>query len=259
MRRLANLNWLGLLTMVGLLGLWQALVATGLLDYEYVPAPSEVAVAAGRLAAGGELAEATGHTLRVVLLGWLAAGTIGIALGLLLGLSSAAWRWSMASFEAIRAMPPICLVPVALLIFGFSIRMELTIIVYAAAWPVMINTIDGARSVRPELLQVARMLRLSRVETIRRIVLPAALPLAIVGLRLALSFALVLAIVAEVAGNPSGLGNAIVTAQQALRPDEMFTYVMAIGVLGVALNAAFGLLVRRAIPVLAGARERSAV
>ena len=101
----------------------------------------------------------------------------------------------------------------------------------------MINTIDGARGVRPELLQVARMLRLSRLETIRKIVLPAALPLAIVGLRLALSFALVLAIVAEVAGNPSGLGNAIVSAQQALRPDEMFVYVLAIGMLGVALNA----------------------
>ena len=258
MRSAAHLNWLGLLTMVGLLVLWQALVATGLLDYEYMPAPTEVAQAAGRLARNGELTDATGHTLCVVLLGWLAAGTIGIGLGLLLGLSSSAWRWSMASLEAIRAMPPICLVPVALLVFGFSVRMELTIIVYAAAWPVMINTIDGARTVSPELLQVARMLRLSRVETIRRIILPAALPLTIVGLRLALSFALVLAIVAEVAGNPSGLGNAIVSAQQALRPDEMFTYVMAIGLLGVALNAAFGLLVRRSLPVLAGLRQGSA-
>ena len=259
MRRLANVNWPGVLTMLGLLGLWQVLVVTGVLDYEYMPAPSEVAGAAGRLAANGELAETTGHTLRVVLLGWLAAGAIGIALGLLLGLSSSTWRWSMASFEAIRAMPPICLVPVALLIFGFSVRMELTIIVYAAAWPVMINTIDGARNVRPELLQVARMMHLSRLETIRKIILPAALPLAIVGLRLALSFALVLAIVAEVAGNPSGLGNAIVAAQQALRPDEMFTYVLAIGLLGVALNAAFGLLVQRTVPVLAGTRATGAI
>ena len=98
------------------------------------------------------------------------------------------------------------------------------------------------------------MLRLSRLETIRKIVLPAALPLTIVGLRLALSFALVLAIVAEVAGNPSGLGNAIVSSQQALQPDEMFVYVLAIGVLGVALNTAFGLLVQRAIPAYAGVR-----
>lgn len=98
-----------------------------------------------------------------------------------------------------------------------------------------------------------------RIATIGKIILPAALPPAIVGLRLALSFALVLAIVAEVAGNPSGLGNAIVAAQQALRPDEMFTYVIAIGVLGVALNAAFGVLVRRTVPELAGARQRSAI
>lgn len=254
MHRVASLNWPGLLTVVALLCLWQALVAGGVVEFEYLPAPAAIADAAGRLAVSGALAETTAHTLRVVLLGWLAAGTIGIALGLLLGISGGAWRWSMASLEAVRAVPPISLVPVALLIFGFSVRMELTIIVYAAAWPVMINTIDGARSVRPELLQVARMLHLSRPQTVLRIILPAALPLAIVGLRLALSFALVLAIVAEVAGNPSGLGNAIVSAQQALRPDEMFAYVLAIGVLGVALNAAFGLLVARTIPVLAGVR-----
>jgi len=259
MPRVAAANWLGLLAMLGLLGLWETLVAAGLLDYEYVPAASEVVAAAGRLTISGEMAEATGHTLRVVLLGWLAAGTIGLGLGLLLGLSDRAWRWSMASLEAVRAIPPICLVPVALLVFGFSIRMELTIIVYAAAWPVMINTIDGVRGVRPELLQVARILRMSRAETVRRIILPSALPLAIVGLRLGLSFALVLAIVAEVAGNPSGLGYAIVAAQQALRPDEMFAYVIAIGVLGVTLNAAFRLLVRRALPSVAGTPQTRAI
>ena len=251
-----RINGLGLLTVLALFALWEALVATGTLGYEYLPAPSAVAEAAARLTASGELAQATGHTLRVVLLGWTAAGLIGIGLGLLLGLFPAAWRWSMASFEAIRAMPPICLVPVALLVFGFSVRMELTIIVYAAAWPVMVNTIDGVRGVRTELLEVARMLHLSRADTVRRIVLPAALPLTIVGLRLALSFALVLAIVAEVAGNPSGLGNAIVAAQQALRPDEMFAYVLAIGALGVALNVAFGSLASRVLPVPVTGRAR---
>jgi sulfonate transport system permease protein len=241
-------NLLGVLTMVGLLALWQALVASGTLDYEYLPAPTAVAGAIARVTASGELPRELTHTLLVVLLGWFAAATLGIALGLLLGLSDGAWRWSMASLEAIRALPPICLVPVALLAFGFSVRMELTIIVYASAWPVMVNTIDGVRNVRPELLHVARMLRLSRAETIRKIILPAARPLIIVGLRLALSFSLVLAVVAEVAGNPSGLGNAIVSAQQALRPDEMFAYVLAIGALGVALNAAFNAIARRTIP-----------
>jgi ABC-type nitrate/sulfonate/bicarbonate transport system permease component len=254
MRRLATLNWLGLLTMAGALVLWQALVQSGALDYEYVPAPSEVAAAAGRLTLSGELAQNAGHTLRVVLLGWTAAAVVGIALGVALGLSHNAWRWTMASLEAVRAMPPICLVPVALLLFGFSVRMELTIIVYASAWPVMLNTIDGVRGVRPEVLEVARMLRLSRLQTLRKIVVPAALPLTIVGLRLALSFALVLAIVAEVAGNPSGLGNAIVSAQQALRPDEMFAYVLAIGALGVTLNAAFNLLAARVVAIPGGAR-----
>ena len=71
-------------------------------------------------------------------------------------------------------------------------------------------------------------------------VLPAAMPSIVVGLRLALSLSLVLAVVAEMIGNPSGLGNALVSAQQALQPEEMFAYVFAIGLLGVGLNAAFG-------------------
>jgi ABC-type nitrate/sulfonate/bicarbonate transport system permease component len=248
MSRFSAVNPLGLLTMALLLALWQALVASGALDYEYLPAPAAVAGAMARVTLSGDLPGELTHTLLVVLLGWSAAATLGIALGLLLGLSDGAWRWSMASLEAVRALPPICLVPVALLAFGFSVRMELTIIIYASAWPVMVNTIDGARNVRPELLQVAHMLRLSRTETIRKIILPAARPLIIVGLRLALSFSLVLAVVAEVAGNPNGLGNAIVAAQQALRPDEMFAYVLTIGLLGVALNAGFNAIARRVTP-----------
>jgi sulfonate transport system permease protein len=154
----------------------------------------------------------------------------------------------MASIEVMRAIPPVTLVPVALLVFGFSVRMELTIILFVSAWPVLVNTIDGVRGVRPELLEVARMLRLAPAARIRKIVLPAALPAIVVGLRLALSLSLVLAVVAEMIGNPSGLGNALVRSSQALRPEEMFAYVFAIGLLGVALNAGLQRLVGRVQP-----------
>jgi ABC-type nitrate/sulfonate/bicarbonate transport system permease component len=161
----------------------------------------------------------------------------------------------MASIEVLRAVPPVSLVPVALLVFGFSVRMELVLIVYVSAWPVLVNTIDGVRGVRSELLDVARMLRLSRATTVRRIVVPAAMPSIVVGLRLALSLSLVLAVVAEMLGNPRGLGNALVRAQQALQPAQMFAYVLAIGVLGVALNGAFRFLSSRALPSAVGGRD----
>jgi len=242
-----RINGLGLLTMIVLLGLWEVLVRSGVLDFQNLPAPSAVTARAQDLVASGELVVSLLHTVRVTLLGWLIASVVGVALGLVLGLWRPAWRWSMASLEMLRAVPPISLVPLALFVFGFSVRTELTLIIYASAWPVLINTIEGVRTVQQELHDVARMLRLSRVETLRKIVLPAALPSIVVGLQLSLSLALVLAVVAELVGNPSGLGNGLILAQLALRPEEVFVYVFTIGLLGIVLNAAFRQVAARAL------------
>ncbi|MEW6154622.1 MAG: ABC transporter permease [Actinomycetota bacterium] len=252
------MNVVGLATMAALAGGWELVVRTGALDYQYLPAPSAIARAVGPLAASGDLAGHTLHTLRSTLVGWTVAAVFGVALGLWLGLSRGAWRWSMASIEVVRAVPPITLVPVALLAFGFSLRMELTLVVYVAAWTVLVNTIEGVRSVPRELGDVARSLRLGRLETVRKVVLPAAMPSIVVGLRLAMSLALVLAVVAEMIGNPRGLGNALVRAQHALQPEQMFAYVTTIGLAGIALNAALGAAAGRLVPHLsAGPRERA--
>jgi ABC-type nitrate/sulfonate/bicarbonate transport system permease component len=243
-----RLNATGLATMAGVLGLWEAVVGLGVLDYDYLPAPSAVAGGIATVAASGELVSSTLHTLRVTLLGWALAGALGTVLGVLLGLSRTAWRYSMASIEVMRAIPPVSLVPVALLVFGFSVRMELTIILFVSAWPVLVNTIDGVRGVRPELGDVARMLRLSRWQRAKKIVLPAALPSITVGLRLSLSLSLVLAVVAEMIGNPSGLGHSLVRASQALQPEQMFAYMFAIGLLGVGLNAGLQRVIAKVLP-----------
>lgn len=253
---LRRINGLGLLTVAVVVGLWEVLVRSGALDFQFLPAPSGIANALVSLASSGELWARAVHTLRSTLVGWVIASLIGVAVGTWLGLSDAAWRYSMASIEVMRAIPPIALVPVALLVFGFSLRMELTLIVYVGAWTVLVNTIDGVRGVRTELLDVARMLRMSKLTTTRKVILPAATASIVVGLRLALSLSLVLAVVAEMIGNPRGLGNALVRAQQALQPEQMFAYVITIGLLGVGLNAALRYASARALPALAsGSRD----
>lgn len=239
MRRLHRINWPGVLTMGLLAGAWEAAVRWSLLDYQYLPAPSAIAQGAGALLTAGELIPNVLHTLLVTLIGWSVASAIGIALGLLLGLSPTAYRYSMTSFEVTKAIPPITFVPATLLIFGFSLRMELVIVVYVGVWPVLINTIGGVRGVPVELLDIARVLRMSRYDRVRKLIVPAAMPEIIVGLRLALSLCLVLAVVAEMVGNPAGLGHALVLAQQALQPEKMFVYVLSAGVLGITLNAVF--------------------
>ncbi|MGH2368285.1 MAG: ABC transporter permease [Chloroflexota bacterium] len=249
-----RVNVLGLATMAVLVGLWELFVRWGAVDFEFLSAPSGIAEAFGSLISSGDLFGPVVHTLRSALVGWGIAAVVGILLGVWLGLSDMAWRGSMASVEIIRAIPPISLVPVSLLVFGFSLRMELVVIVYAGAWTVLVNTIDGVRNLRPELLDVGRMLRMSKPTTIRKLILPSAMPSIIVGLRLAMSLSLVLAVVAEMIGNPRGLGNAVIRAQQALQPEQMFAYVVTIGVLGVLLNTGLRYVSARAFPALAAGR-----
>ncbi|MGH9278822.1 MAG: ABC transporter permease [Acidimicrobiales bacterium] len=248
LRRLPRVNVLGLLTAAAFVGAWELAVRSGLVDFDFLPAPSGIAAS---LFSTRNVVASVVHTLRSTLVGWLIAGVLGVVLGLGLGFSDRAWRWSMASIEVVRAIPPIALVPVALLLFGFSLEMELTLIVYVGTWTVLVNTIDGVRGVRAEILDVGRILRLSTFARIRKLVLPAAMGSIVVGLRLALSLALVLAVVAEMIGNPRGLGNALVRAQQALQPEQMFAYVLIIGVIGVGLNSALRWGAALALPALA--------
>lgn len=245
---LPRLNWLGVFVMVALAAMWELVVSFEVAALRFLPAPSEIARAAHGEIFEGELVGRTIHTVGVTLLGWGVAAVVGLALGLALGLSPKAYQYSMTSFEVTRAIPPITLVPAALLIFGFSLKMELVLVIFGGVWPILVNTIGGIRSIKPELRDVATMLRLSRIGTVRKLVLPAALPSIVVGLRLALSLCLVLAIVAEIVGNPAGLGNGLISARQSLQPPIMFVYVVAAGLLGVALNAALGLGVRLLLP-----------
>ncbi|WP_334386289.1 ABC transporter permease [Bradyrhizobium sp. AZCC 2262] len=162
---------------------------------------------------------------------------LGISLGFLLGLSPTARRYGLASIEVLRPMPGVAFAPVGLLLFGFSLKTEMVVTILPVLWPVLVNTIGGVSGVHQRLYDVGRTFRLSRKDTILRIILPAAMPPIVVGARISLGLALVLAVVAEMVGNPEGLGYGIVREQQALRPDLMFAYIVTVGLIGIILNA----------------------
>jgi ABC-type nitrate/sulfonate/bicarbonate transport system permease component len=230
-------NLAGLLTMAACGLAWELTIQAGIFDFQYLPAPSAVIQGAGELVASGELAAATVHTLESVFLGWTIAVAAGVSLGLLIGFSPLLRRYSLATIEVLRPMPAIAFVPVALLLFGFSIQMELMVIVLPSLWPVLINTMGGMMGVHARLGEVGRTFRLSRAAMLCKVFLPAATPAILVGMRISLTLAVVLAVLAEMVGNPEGLGYGVVSQQQALRPDLMFVYVVVIGLLGLALNA----------------------
>jgi len=242
------LNVSGILFLLGLAAVWQLAMSTGLLTSSFLPEPWEIGKSIGDLTGSGELTSNLWHTVYVTLVGWALAGLIGVAFGLAIGLYSKVWRYSMASTEFLRALPGIAFVPVAVLLYGFSVKMELIVVTYVSIWPVLVNTVHGVRQVTVLHDDVARMLRMSRLERIRRFTIPTTAPYVAVGLQVSLSLSLALALVAEMVGNPTGVGQALIVAQNTFHPEEMFAYVIVIGFVGVLLNWAFVKMIERGFP-----------
>ena len=233
---LDRVNWPGLGVIAGLVALWELMVGLRLVEFEYLPAPSAVLAGAVDLVRQGVLLPDILHTLTAVLLSWAVALLAGIVVGLWLGLSPTARRFGLASVEMLRPIPGVALAPVGVLLFGFSLETEMMVAILPATWPVLVNTMGGVSGVHARLYDVGRTFRLSSAELVRHILIPAALPAIVVGARLSLGLAIVLAVVAEMVGNPHGLGYGIVREQQALRPDLMFAYIVVVGILGMVLN-----------------------
>jgi sulfonate transport system permease protein len=228
--------------------LWEAAVRSGLLRYDYLPAPSVIARALWELTVAGDAFGEIAHTLGAALGAWAIAVGVGILFGAVLGISAAARTYTMATVELVRPLPPVALVPVALLLFGFSLETEIVVTAIPAAFPVLIGTMGGVMAVPSSLRDVGRSMRLGPADVLWKIVLPAAAPSVLVGCRLGLSISLVLAIVVEMIGNPQGLGYAIVREAQALNAATMFAYIVIVGALGVVLNAALVALSRVLLP-----------
>jgi ABC-type nitrate/sulfonate/bicarbonate transport system permease component len=232
-----RVNWPGVVTLAGGLLLWEAAVRSSAFEFAYLPPPSGISKGLREIVSTGELQINLIHTLTAVLAGWLLAAGVGITLGTVLGLFRPVWRYSMASLEALRALPVVAFVPVAVLLLGLGLNMEIAVAFFAALWPILINTYGGLRSIDPRLVEVGRVLGLSRFEGLRKLRLPAATAFIMVGLRLGLAVSFIMTLVAEMVGNPAGLGFAILSKGQALRPEQMFAYVLVVGLSGVVLNS----------------------
>jgi len=199
--------------------------------------PSQAVLAFWRAARDGSLWQATAFTLAAAGLGLLLGAMLGLLCGTVLGLSARASRIGFLSVEVLRPVPSIALVPLAMLVFGFGLRMEVSVVAFATFWPILILAQSAARQVDPRLLEVAQALQLSWSARLFKIVLPAMLPRLFVALRLGVAIALVVAVTVEIAANPNGMGYAIMIAQQSMEPALMLAWLFWIGLVGVLVNA----------------------
>jgi len=214
-------------------------------DSDSIAPPSRIVAAFAEALGDGSLLTATRDTL-IAAFGGLAIGaSIGLAVGLAIGLSRVLDRLLELPVELFRPIPSVAVIPVALVALGFGYRLEIAIVAFASVWPMLIFSRAAVAGVEPRLLEVARALRLGVWRTVLKIVIPAALPSIFIAFRLAAGVALIVAVTVEIAVNPQGLGAALMTAGQALRPDLTLAFLVWVGIVGFALNQLLLLLQAR--------------
>lgn len=220
------------------LALWELWGHARAFPIDTVSRPSDIAVAGARGFMDGSIPLATWQTVQAALFGLAIAAVLGILFGVILGLSPRLEGVVGPSIDALRPVPSVALIPLALLMFGFGLQMEASVVAFACLWPILLVTISAVRGVEPRLLDVARVLEMSFAARMFKVILPAALGRINVGLRIAVSISLIVAVTVEIVLNPRGLGYSMIGAQQSLRPDLMYAQLLWLGLLGWGLNAA---------------------
>jgi ABC-type nitrate/sulfonate/bicarbonate transport system permease component len=228
---------------VGLVVVWELL--TWYADDPFFPRPSEIAVAARELWFSGDAGDlfltdtVFEHVLPSIgrlLGGWAIAAVIGVSLGVALGRSEKAAEYAGPLLTFMRSIPPPLLVPVFLLVFNVGTQMQVATIIFGVLWPIMLNSVDGARSVDATKFDTSAVFRIPKVQWVLGVVLPSAAPKIFAGLRVSLSLSLVLMVVSELVGTDNGIGSQLLVAQRQFDYPDMWAGIVLLGVLGYALN-----------------------
>lgn len=219
-----------------LLLLWQAAASLGWMPSQILPSPLQVAHAAVEMAGSGELQANVSVSLQRIALGALLGVLAGLALGSLLGASDRAQALLGPTLRALFAVPSLGWIPILVLVFGIDEIVKVLIISKAVLVPVTIATSQGLRDVPQRYLEVARVLRLSRLTRWRRLVWPASLPAVVSGIRLGLGHAFIALIVVEMLAATEGLGYMMVWGRKIFQLDIVVASMITVGAAGFLLD-----------------------
>ncbi|AEV83282.1 ABC transporter permease [Actinoplanes sp. SE50] len=225
--------------------IWEISPRLGLVDRTFLPPLSEVLVAWWDLVKSGELLEHTEASLTRSLAGFGLAIVISIPLGLLIGWYKPVANLLTPLLEVFRNTAALAILPVFVLILGLGETSKIAIIVYACAWPILLNTVSGVRTVDPLLIKSARSLGLGPARLFQKVILPAAVPTIFTGIRLAGAYSILILIAAEMVGAKAGLGYLINYAQYNFAVPDMYAGIITISGIGLIVNQILILIERR--------------
>lgn len=239
------------IVLIVLLSIWQAYVTFSHVSNLLVGSPLDVARQLGADVADGKIPAATLHTLQTLLIGLAFGALIGFALASLAVFSSVGRDLLAVLTAVLNPLPAIAILPLAIIWFGLSDRSIIFIVTLATIWPVAINTDTGFRTISATTQMVARNLGLRGPRMVIDVLLPAAMPYILTGLKTAWAFGWRTVVAAElvfgVAGSQGGLGWYINTARYYLQTSQIFAGLVVISVLGIAVEALFSVIEARTV------------
>ena len=245
-----------------ILVLWEGLARAGVLNPLILPSPWKVVLrwwaylkplqsydpAKGSYVSwlvSGELLHDAAASLTRVFVGFFLGGGLGLGLGLLMGVSNTAYRLMNPLVQVLRPIPPIAFIPLAILWFGLGNPPAFFLISLGAFFPILLNTIAGVRNVDSIYVRAARNLGAKGSVLFRRVILPAAAPHILTGVRVGYGVSFIVVIVAEMIAVNSGLGYRILEAREFFWPDKIIAGMITIGVIGLGIDTALSGLSNR--------------
>jgi NitT/TauT family transport system permease protein len=235
-RRLTEAGWFTVPFLVAAV-LWELVARLALFPPKLFPDVGSVASALARLAASGILFQHVHGTIARLALGFVLGALLGLGVGVLMGRYQMVEDLCLPLVSIGAPIPGLAYAPLFIIWFGLGDLSAVLLVAFAAAFPVVVNCWTGVKTVRPIWIRAAEAIGLSEQQLFRKVILPAALPLTLTGLRLGLARAWRVLVAAEMlTAVPAGLGWLIFGAREFLNTDVMLAGIAVIGVIGLALE-----------------------
>ena len=247
-RRVARLSWLRRWpSPIILIALWQAGSMLALIPEEKIASPAQILATGKQLVLDGTLGSETLVSVQRVALGFAIGAVVGVALAVLAGLSRLGEDAVDPPMQMLRTLPHFGLIPLLIVWMGIGETPKIALIALGVTFPLYLNTFAGIRSIDRKFLEAAKTLHLNRRQQLRHVVIPGAIPQALVGLRQSLGVAWLSLIVAETVSASSGLGYMINHAREFLQTDVIVVGLAVYSILGLLTDSVVRFLERRAL------------
>ena len=228
-------RFIGPLTFIGLIAIWEWGSQAGWISQLVLPAPSEAAIAFKELAVSGNLWKHVSASVSRLVIGWTCGTIIGLFVGVAIGLFSVARAGLQPLVSAIFPIPKIALLPLFVIWFGIGEGSKIATILFGTFFPTVIAVYGGVDNVDRGLIRMGQSFGLTWSSIVRKIILPGALPAILSGARISASIAIVLLVAAEMIGAEFGIGAYVLLAGSLMATDQLIAGVAMLSVLGLSV------------------------